>query len=146
MYKVMVVFVFIYLLVHFYKRRCEHTQLCIWLSAKVKIKCFSEEFSTSIFLEAGSPTVSGAHQFELDWPVSFKDLDISDSSVLKLQTPHIMTRFSRSAGNPKPGPHHYTEVTFPTEPSSKPHVNLTDNSWNSLKGAQWWNVSYVGLM
>lgn len=66
MYKVMVVFVFIYLLVHFYKRRCEHTQLCIWLSARVKIKCFSEEFSTSIFLEAGSPTVSGAHQFELD--------------------------------------------------------------------------------
>lgn len=146
MYKVTVVFVGMYLLVYLYKCGCGHTQICICLSTRAKNKCFSELFSTSIFLEAGSPTVSGAHQSELEWPVSCKDLGISDSSVLELQMPHMMTRFSMSAGDPKPGPHHYTEVTFPTEPSSKPRVSLTGDIWNSLKGAQWWNVSYAGLM
>lgn len=94
---------------------------------------FSESFSTSMFLETGSLSESGAHQFELDWPVHFRDLDISASSVWSYRC-ITCDQLLHGAGNAKPGPHCCREIPFPIESSSQHLGSLNSDFWNSLKG------------
>lgn len=89
-----------------------------------ELRCFPESFPTCMFLETESLSESGADQFSLDWPVNSRDLAFSAFSVLELQMHNIMASFYMGAGNPKPGPQYFREITFPTDPSSKHLGNL----------------------